>query len=229
MRLCILTAVLAAVLAYPRDISAQKRVEAAAVEIRGNRDLSASAVLKGADIKKTGERISVDLASLDSVLAGNPAIGSYSVRMEEDRLVVEITESGSLLVAAVISGSSTILLEVDSTMEIVSKNNLRTPNLPIIYTEGGDLAGGEFSPGFLRIAESLNSLRKSESALYREIGEIRIIEGGIALKARRRGTLFVMGDTVKDFMKLKKVLGYMDRSERRYSLCDLRQEPAVLR
>jgi hypothetical protein len=200
-----------------------------AIEFRGIENLSKFELFGRTRVKSENGIISVDIDSLNRVLAQDPYIESFNVSESNERLIVEIKERKPVMLLAISKGGRLIPFETDANFRPISAGKVYATGLPIVIIDEKDAAGGTISGRVKNLSRLLDQIKKSDP-FYGELDEIKINSDGtldVLLKGRR--TLFKLNNGYMNFIKLKWTAGYIDRIKRNPEIVDLRNDAVVIR
>jgi hypothetical protein len=221
----VFTVCLAATVAVPaKDLRAVK-----AIEFKGLRLLSKYDVIRGSRIKAVDRGIVIDMESLEKALAGNGFISSYRVEESRGRLIITVTEKTPAIILAAEGRGGYTLYELDADSAIISKNNVHTDMVPVLYAQAGSPGAGGLPGGVKSILSLLAGVKKRDAALYREISEVYPAGGAIRVLLRGRKTGFILKPEEGEFIRLKYTAGYCDRTGRSPEEINLSGNAVVVR
>jgi hypothetical protein len=217
VHIAVLGICLAAAAAPAKDLRAVK-----AIEFRGLRLLSKYDIVRGVRFRAVDRGIVIDMDSLEKALSGNSFLSSYRVEESRGRLIVTVAEKKPVLIMAVEGKGGCSLYELDADHAVISRNCVHTDLVPVLYARAGKSGAGT-------ILSLLAGIRKRDAALYREISEIYPAGSAVRVLLRGRRTGFILKPEEQEFIKLKYIAGYCDRTERSPEEINLSGNPVVVR
>jgi hypothetical protein len=221
----VFTACLAAAVAAPaKDIRTVR-----AIEFKGLRLLSKYDVVRGARFKAVERGIVIDMESLEKALAGNGFISSSRVEESKGRLIITVAEKVPAIILAVEGKSGYSLYELDANHAVISKNNVHTDLVPVLYEQAGKPGAGGLPGGLKNILSFMAGVRKNDAALYREISEIYPAGSAVRILLRGRKTGYIVKPEEGEFIRLKYIAGYCDRTGRSPEEINLSGNAVVVR
>jgi hypothetical protein len=200
-----------------------------AIEFRGLENLSKYELFGRIRVKSENGIISVNMDSLNRVLAEEPYIDSFNVSESNERLIVEIKEKKPVMLLTISKGGRLIPFETDVNFRPISAGKVYSTGLPLVIIDEKDAAGGMLSNRVKKISIILEQLKKNDP-IYGELDEIKInIDGTLDVILKGRRTLFKINNGYMNFIKLKWTAGYIDRMKRNPEMVDIRTDAVVIR
>jgi hypothetical protein len=200
-----------------------------AIDFRGLEILSKYDLFVRARVKTESGNFSVNIDSLNRVLAEEPYIESFNVSESNERLIVEIKEKKPVMLLALSKGGRLIPFEADLYFKPISPGRIYSGSMPLVIIDEKDANGGTLSYRVKIISRMLEQLKKSDP-IYNELDEIRInSDGSLNVNLKGRRTLFKINSGYMNFIKLKWTAGYIDRIRRNPETVDIRTDAVVIR
>jgi hypothetical protein len=181
-----------------------------AIEFKGLKLMSKYSIIRGSRIKAVNDGIAIDMDSLEKSLSGNKFIKSYRVEENRGRLIVSVVEKKPVMIMSVARSGGSVLYEMDADHAIISKNNVHTDRVPVLFVTAADIAADAASGRIKDLFSVLAGAQRRNSAVYRELSEIHFAGNSIKVILRGRKTGFIMKPDETGFLKLKYIVGYCD-------------------
>ena len=196
--------------------------------IRGHKTLNKEEILATMEIGPGESFAKYDLALLEKKLKGHSRVRDASVlREENDRLVVTVIERNP--VAVLNSGKA--LYEVDEELYVLSKGDVRTPDLVVISGNFTIEAGRIKGTRIRDLMKFIMVMFDGYPALEQRISEIFLSsDGEIYFYIFRPKKLKVLVGTVLNITQVRRLyasLAYFEEEGKDITLLDLRGEDAV--
>jgi hypothetical protein len=200
-----------------------------AIEFKGLKLMSKYDIIRGSRIKAVNDGIAIDMDSLEKTLSGNTFIKSYRVEENRGRLVVSVVEKKPVLIMSVAGSGGSTLYELDAGHAILSKNNVHTDHVPVLFVSADDIATDAATGRIKNLFSALARAQGRNAVVYRELSEIYFAGNGIRVILRGRKTGFIMKPDDTGFLKLKYIVGYCDHAEQYPEEINLSDNEVVVR
>ncbi len=200
-----------------------------AIEFKGLKLMSKYEIIKGSRIKAVNEGIAIDMDSLEKTLSGNKFIKSYRVEENRGILIVSVVEKKPVLIMSVARSGGSVLYELDDDHAIISKNNVHTDRVPVLFVTTEDIAADAATGRIKDLFSVLAGVRGRNPVVYRELTEIYFAGNSIRVILRGRKTGFIMKPDDTGFLKLKYIVGYCDHEEQYPEEINLSDNEVVVR
>lgn len=204
------TALALVCLAVPAALAAEDVRIVKAIEFRGLKLLSKYDVVMGARYRATESGIVIDLDSLEQAIKKNGFIESYRIEEKGGSLVVAVAERVPELIVAAGGDGGSVLYEVDAAHRVISRNDVHTDRVPVIYLSGSFAPQGDAAYRAGTLFSLLGRVKKKVPSVYRELSEIHAAGNSIRVVLRGRKTGFTMRPDEAGFIRLKYIVGYCD-------------------
>ncbi|MBN2158278.1 MAG: hypothetical protein JW807_02700 [Spirochaetes bacterium] len=207
------TAIAFVILATPGTLAAKNVRTVKAIAFKGLKLLSKYDIVRGARYRATEAGIVIDLDSLEKAIERNGFIDSYRIDEEKGNLVVTVVERTPELIVVVPGEDGSVLYELDAERQVISRNDVHTARIPVIYLSVGYAPDGSSASRAGRLFVLLDRVKKTNPAVYRELSEIHQAGRWIRVMLRGRKTEFTMKPDEASFIRLKYIIGYCDSVE----------------
>ncbi|OHD65524.1 MAG: hypothetical protein A2176_14155 [Spirochaetes bacterium RBG_13_51_14] len=222
-------AVLLCMMASGGDAIAGDIRKVKSIQFRGLRLLTKYDVIRGVRLEAAADGIVIDVDSLERALSGNSLIKSFGIEESGGRLMVSVAERRPVLIAVVAGKDGSSLYELDEDHAIISKNDVHTDRVPVLYLVSLKLSADGATGRVRSLISLLERVKRKIAPLYREIAEIYLDETSIRVVARGRRTSFVLRPRDTDFIKLRYIIGYCDRTGECPEEINLSDNPVIVR
>lgn len=185
-----------------------------AVEFRGLNFLSKYEIVRGVETRAVQGGISIDRAALESALEGNGLVAAHRLGIEQERLVITVTERVPAVPVAVVAGERTVPLELDASGRVLSRGAWHARRAPLLVAAAGDFSQALPSARLRGLVSLMERIRVTLPALYREITEVHLGDGELAVYLKGRRTRCTVAARYEGMARLSHVLGYLDRTGR---------------
>jgi len=200
------------------------------IEFRGAKNLDKVGVIKRSRVKVTNKGIIIDVDSLKDVLDKEVYLKSKSISREGNTLVIDVSETYPIFMAMVVDEKQSIPLLFDDKMNIIETGLFFKTDMPIIIMDRNFYEDSNGYRIVTELFELLKRIRQDNGAFLDEIEEITLHSSeDLAVKLKRRSTIFTIKNDLTGFFRLEKTAAYLDLLSRYPESLDLRGNMALVR
>ncbi len=188
--------------------------KAKSVQFHGLRYLTKYDIVRGVGLKAVDKGIIIDVDSLRRSLSKNDFIKSYRIEEIEGGLAVSIIEKRPAHVVVVSMGGRSTTYELDAAYSVISKNTAHANILPVVHITDAEEVRGGLQASVKRLFAVLERVERRNAGIYRELSEVYLSGNSIRVILRGRKTDFVMAPRESEFVKLRYIAGYLDKTKK---------------
>ena len=179
---------------------------------KGIRHTGKAEIIRRAGIRSKGDDILVDMDMLDRSLKSFSSIQDHSFVENGRTLVISAVEREPAVILAVEGTSETVVFELDSHQSIIAMNRIYDSTLPVVHVHSDGKVDVRVSGRLKDLCLVLLELKTKHGSLFNEISDVYYNPLRSVTVLRKRRTRFVMGNSLRDFMRLQYITGYLDSS-----------------
>lgn len=200
------------------------------IEFRGIKNADKYEIVRNSGAKISGKGIVVDVESLKEIMDGCVMIDNYDVDLENNMLIITVTEKYPLFMVLRVEKNISIPCLVDENRNVLETGRFFKTDMPIIVAEKEFFENEKNSSYFRTLFESLSWLCREKADFSGELAEIEINHGtDLRIKLKSRKTGFIIKNDLKGFIKIEKSAAYLDAVNTYPEILDLRDKRILIR
>ncbi len=199
------------------------------IEFKGIKNVDKYEIVRNSRAKVSEKGIIIDINSLKEVMNGSVMINNYDVDVENNTLIITVTEKYPLFMVLKVEKNISIPCLVDENRNVLESGRFFKTDMPIIIAEKEFFDNEKNNFYFKSLFDSLSWLLREKGDFAGELSEIEIRENmDLRIKLKSRKTGFIVKNDLKGFIKIEKSAAYLDAVNTYPEMLDLRDKRVLI-